>query len=410
MHQRNHSPSTSAAHDFGSGSSYGAFADTRPLNSPYGMGSMQYSPRPDIFQNTAHQDVSFGTPILGQSFPPLNAGIHLPALDSPHSSTASNLTHPTSLPDLTSAPSSRHSQHLPLLSHIDPLLPQQRQSPFEGSQNQIGQSPTASSVGDQVQNAENPLGLLASVSERIDMQSHKSTSSSLPSQLQGRFFGSKAFRLDTTSDLDPVALGLVTIEEADNLVNTFHSTLSHTRWGLCAALHTTSFIRSRSSLLLTAMMLGASKFLENHAAITKRLHTHLTLVVRSILEQGFKSIEIVLGLLVCIPWQSPGDNVAEDPTSLYIAMAMNIALDLSLDRKISESEKPIFGQLSLLSPRTALNIDGFPDVHPDSWYGRQLLRSRERAWLSLYVLDRGFALARGTFYFPSLITRASKAE
>lgn len=76
-------------------------------------------------------------------------------------------------------------------------------------------------------------------------------------------------------------------------------------------------------------------------------------------------------------------------------MAMNIALDLSLDRKISESEKPIFGQLSLLSPRNALNIDGFPDVHPDSWYGRQLLRSRERAWLSLYVLDRGFALARG---------------
>jgi len=171
---------------------------------------------------------------------------------------------------------------------------------------------------------------------------------------------------------------------------------------LTSSIHTTDFIRSRSSLLLTGVMLGASKFLDNHEAINKRLQSHLAVVIRAILEQGYKSIEIVLGFLVCIPWQSPGDNVTEDPTSLYISMAMNVALDLSLDRKISDEklERPRFGHLSILSPRNALNIDGFPEVHPDCWYGRQLLRARERAFLSLYVLDRGFALARGR---PSMV-------
>lgn len=69
-----------------------------------------------------------------------------------------------------------------------------------------------------------------------------------------------------------------------------------------------------------------------------------------------------------------------------------MALDLSLDKMIADDEHQGVGTID---SKRALAIDGFPDVEPASWLGRRLLRSRQRAWLSLFVLDRGFALARG---------------
>ncbi|KAK3070677.1 hypothetical protein LTS18_015039, partial [Coniosporium uncinatum] len=46
----------------------------------------------------------------------------------------------------------------------------------------------------------------------------------------------------------------------------------------------------------------------------------------------------------------------------------------------------------------ALRMDGFANVDGGTELGRRLLRRRERAWISLWTLERGVCLARGRSY------------
>ena len=55
-------------------------------------------------------------------------------------------------------------------------------------------------------------------------------------------------------------------------------------------------------------------------------------------------------------------------------------------------------RLQLQTPKwaeKALGMDGFENVPVDSDKGRKLLCRRERAWIALFVLERGICLARG---------------
>ena len=111
--------------------------------------------------------------------------------------------------------------------------------------------------------------------------------------------------------------------------------------------------------------------------------------------QRYKSVEIILAFMVNIPWISAGEHWADDETSTYISMALTVALDLSLNKIIvpgfvtETSGRDNIAPSECISAAKALAIDGFADVDPNSSAGRQLLRRRERTWLSLYVLERG---------------------
>jgi hypothetical protein len=100
--------------------------------------------------------------------------------------------------------------------------------------------------------------------------------------------------------------------------------------------------------------------------------------------------------MVNVPWMSPGKHWSDDETCAYMAMALTIAMDISLDKLIlpgpSISQQNIPQNLAksdCISARKALCLDGFEDVDPSSAWGQRLLRSRERIWLALFVLDRG---------------------
>lgn len=92
---------------------------------------------------------------------------------------------------------------------------------------------------------------------------------------------------------------------------------------------------------------------------------------------------------------SPGKHWADDETSAYMAMALTVALDLSLHKLIVPSPSTAQGapenvlKSDCISDRKALQLDGYDDVEPTSILGRRLLRRRERIWLALFVLDRG---------------------
>jgi hypothetical protein len=93
---------------------------------------------------------------------------------------------------------------------------------------------------------------------------------------------------------------------------------------------------------------------------------------------------------------TPGRHWADDQTCVYLAMALTVAMDLSLNKLIvpspSESQKgtsETTQRSECISARKALSLDGFEGVDPLSLLGQRLLRRRERIWLALFVLDRG---------------------
>ncbi|CAM1502623.1 Fc.00g073990.m01.CDS01 [Cosmosporella sp. VM-42] len=276
-----------------------------------------------------------------------------------------------------------------------------------------------------IDDAENPLQLLARASyiQPSPDSRHGSSPGQPPlapnrAQLEPEddiqaFFAPARAHLDIGRDVDPVALGLVTDEEAHSLFTFFHRNLAHTRWGLDPRLYSMEFTRSRSAFLFTSIMAVSALFTPTAAALSKRLSNHTRALAHRVINHQYKSVEIVLAYLVNVPWMFPGQHSTDDETCAYISLANTVATDLSLHKVLVSPE--LLGPGSgvalargdCLDPRAALAMDGFPDVEPWSEQGRLLLRNRERCWLSLFVLERGMSLARGRpFMVP--ITRSLK--
>lgn len=158
-------------------------------------------------------------------------------------------------------------------------------------------------------------------------------------------------------------------------------------------------------------------FLPETASLAKRLLLHRRYLAEQIIVRKFRSVEIVLAFMVSIPWMPPGSHASDDDTSLYLATALSIALDMSLDKVVipsSSFDQELLRQIpkaECLHATKALAMDGFEDIDPNSEWGQRLLRRRERVWIALFVLERGVCLARGRSYCVpknSLIMHADK--
>ncbi|KAL7795081.1 hypothetical protein V8C37DRAFT_55649 [Trichoderma ceciliae] len=278
-----------------------------------------------------------------------------------------------------------------------------------------------------IDDAENPLQLLARASyfhppsdrrsrrhsPQNPRQQDSSSSKSDPESTKiQQFFSQAKVKLDIGEDLDPVDLGLVTMDEAESLFNYFYSKLVHTRWGLSPRVHTAAYTRSRSAFLFTTVMAASTLFMPTAGPLSKRLFNHVKMLAQKVINDKYKSVEIVLAFMTHIPWIFPGDHTMDDETCMYISTAITIAFDLSLHKvliptDVLESESSTVSRGECVDPRAALAIDGFPELDPWSEQGQLLLRARERCYISLFVVERGMALARGRpFMIP--ITRNIK--
>lgn len=169
--------------------------------------------------------------------------------------------------------------------------------------------------------------------------------------------------------------------------------------------HTIPFVRSRSAFLFTSILAASALFLPTMAALARRLALHNKSLAQRVIARKCRSIEIVLAFLVNVPWMHPGNHSADDDTGLYIAIALSIALDLSLNKIVVPSPSAfnddllkLVSKADCIDARKALSMDGFDNVDPSSEWGQRLLRRRERAWIALFVLERGVCLARGRSY------------
>lgn len=176
----------------------------------------------------------------------------------------------------------------------------------------------------------------------------------------------------------------------------FFENLAHTRWGIDPVIHTVDFVRRRSAFLFTSITAASALFSPALEALHKRLARHRQTVADLVMTKRYKSVEIVLAFMVNIPWIPAGEHWADDATTTYMSMALGIAVDLYLNKIIlpSSPDAPFsrdnIPSSDQISSRKALNVDGFADVDPESEMGRRLLRRRERTWLSLFVLERGY--------------------
>ncbi|KAJ8176266.1 hypothetical protein LV164_002486 [Aspergillus fumigatus] len=285
-------------------------------------------------------------------------------------------------------------------------------------------SPQGAAAGDNLalDDAENPLQLLARASD-LQFSSAEcrdapilSTSSGSQSSLRPNsspnedlpiarsFFVPVKAKLDLGPDMDPIELGLTTLHEAELLFSFFYENLAHTRWGLDPTVHTVSFVRSQSAFLFTSMLAAAARFNPSTAALSKRLTRHCTSLAYKVIVQRYRSVEIVLAFMVNVPWMAPGSSSGDDDTCSYIAMALTVALDLSLNKIVTPStgfDSTLQNRLAkadCIDAKRALYMDGFEAVDPASEWGRRLLRRRERAWIALFVLERGIKKLIEDFY------------
>ena len=256
---------------------------------------------------------------------------------------------------------------------------------------------------DDLDDAENPLQLLARASDLHVPSAKPEDQRNDPEDPQHIkwYFAPVQAKLDVGEDVDPVDLGLITLEEAEMLFAYFYTNLSHTRWGLDPFVHNVSFVRSQSAFLFTTITAASALFIPSAAPLWKRLSRHCRLLANRAVTLRFRSVEIILAFQINIPWMLPGEQSADDETCLYLGTAMTIAIDLYLDKVIvpsvgcDGSTHIRLTKSECIEPRRALYMDGFATVEPTSEWGQRLLRRRERAWISLWNLERGVCLARG---------------
>jgi hypothetical protein len=142
-------------------------------------------------------------------------------------------------------------------------------------------------------------------------------------------------------------------------------------------------------------MSGSALFLPTASAVSKRLSAHCKYLATHVMVNRNRSPEVVLAFMLNVPWMSPGKHWSDDETCSYMAMALTIALDISLNKFILHSDHSLgtmplgTSQSECITARKALDLDGFQDVDPTSIFGKRLIRSRERVWLALFALDRG---------------------
>ncbi|KAJ5919291.1 hypothetical protein N7466_010234 [Penicillium verhagenii] len=213
---------------------------------------------------------------------------------------------------------------------------------------------------------------------------------------------------DIGPDVDPVDLGLVTMEEAHYLFPIYFTRLHPINGILDPVLHTAEFVRSRSSLLFTWVLALTAQFDHASASIAKRLRLHGEKLSKHVHTCGFKSVEIVQGYYISLLSATPAETLAKERSWLYTMHAFGVAAELGLDQ-YSDTGESRTGLLlstynmehstSRTSGPTANQIS--PQCENDSLYDQRLIRNRERTWFRILLWERANSAAYGRIHsFP----------
>ncbi|PYI16063.1 hypothetical protein BO99DRAFT_366926 [Aspergillus violaceofuscus CBS 115571] len=212
-----------------------------------------------------------------------------------------------------------------------------------------------------------------------------------------------AFR-DIGPDLDPVELGLVTMEEAHFFFPIYFARLHPVNGILDPLLHTPEYVRSRSALLFTWILALTAQFASTQSSLAKRLQLHGEKLSRHVHTCGLKSVEIVQGYYISLLSATPAKTLAEERTWLYTMYAFGTAAELGLDQHsrprgrvfVTSGEDQAHDAGVRLEEQDLQCPPGFGNEHhAESTYYQRLTRNRERTWFRILLWERANSAARG---------------
>ncbi|EXJ69755.1 uncharacterized protein A1O5_06826 [Cladophialophora psammophila CBS 110553] len=215
---------------------------------------------------------------------------------------------------------------------------------------------------------------------------------------------------DTGPDLDPVELGLVSVEEVNYLFPLFFERLHPINGILDPLLHTPEFVQSRSALLFTWILAISAQFDHHSGSISKRLRIHGEHLSKQVYANGYKSVEIAQGYYISLLSAVPANTMAEERSWLYTIYAFGVAAELGLDRE-AQAHRHFNHVAGIEKNYQALShhhsaveaFDDRDDPHhredypqdADAMYAERLARNRERTWLRILLWERAHSAARG---------------
>ncbi|OGM49536.1 hypothetical protein ABOM_001687 [Aspergillus bombycis] len=195
---------------------------------------------------------------------------------------------------------------------------------------------------------------------------------------------------DIGPDLDPVELGLISMEEAYHLFSIYFMRLHRVNGILDPKLHTVDYVRSKSALLFTWMLALTAQFDHGSAAIAKRLRLHGEKLSRHVHTSGFKSVEIVQGYYISLLSATPARMLSEERSWLYTMYAFGVAAELGLDQTSPSYASNDVNLTPNCTPRSPTNCDREDRIHI-----QRLVRNRERTWLRILLWERANSGASG---------------
>ncbi|KAJ5699102.1 hypothetical protein N7462_001107 [Penicillium macrosclerotiorum] len=225
---------------------------------------------------------------------------------------------------------------------------------------------------------------------------------------------------DVGPDLDPVELGLLSMEEAYTLFPIYFSRLHLINGILDPVLHTADFVRSRSSLLFTWILALTAQFDHNLGHLAKRLRLHGEKLSRHVHTCGYKSVEIVQGYYISLLSATPARTLSEERSWLYTMYAFGVAAELGLDQGSKSRSNHNFGRANVpvgstshsmmelpaqeVIPASPSLYDATTQLSPDTSscpsaqhfsYLQRLARNKERTWLRILLWERANSAACG---------------
>lgn len=174
-----------------------------------------------------------------------------------------------------------------------------------------------------------------------------------------------------TSDDDPIDKGVVNLHVATTLFDGFIKHLNPFVSQLDPSLHTLSYVRDRSSFLLSAVLAVSAKLL--HPSLYCGLLAHADRLFMEQFRRGSKSAETIQAILILTYWKKPDDSRAW----LSVGHAIRMAIELGWHQ---------------------LGTDAMSPPENPSEHHMRYFRNIERTWLVLFVYDRRSVVAAPNLY------------
>ncbi|KAH8888916.1 hypothetical protein GQ53DRAFT_723695 [Thozetella sp. PMI_491] len=211
---------------------------------------------------------------------------------------------------------------------------------------------------------------------------------------------------DTGPDVEPVELGLVTMEEAEYLFPIYFARLHPFNGILDPLLHTPNFVRSRSALLFTWILAITAQFDTASSPMAKRLRLHGENLSKHIHANGYRSVEIAQGYYISLLSATPANTMSDERSWMYTNYAFGIAAELVSDHRSRSNghsarrtgpPSPLLSTLPRksgpLQSASSQPLDlGLPT---DPYHRQRMARNRERTWLRILLWERAHSSARG---------------